>query len=471
MKTRHYVLFAILALFCLLLIGASMWMRPYDLDKERAAASSAGIPLSEAEFPQPAPPPDEDAMPVYEGLGNLLKAKPVDFKRFEASSPNTAPPEVKTADLRVLITSRQDVARIVHDAASRPHAYVKIDWTPDQLFPQFGSMREAVKWIRLESELLVKEGKYTEAVKNEALALQIANHASEEPILIAHLVSIACEAIAMQGYADILHEAGLKPGVADAVLREIAAYKTNRDLTRCLEGEMMFGVKTLHSINSLSDMRALASNDSGDSTWKPSAYRPNSLTRSIFLDPSEAVYIHWMGKFVAASKGPMLQRNAAMAKVQREFDGAPRRRPTYVFTAMMMPVFGKVGERDVTAAARREVVSSAAAAMAFRTRTGRYPDALANSVTPAPLNPYTQKAMGYRRDAGGFVVWSVPDVTGLDNKAAAQLRKNLTFQYPAPPEPKAPVRRSRPRRGVIAGPPPMPVRSQMGGGPPMPNGR
>jgi hypothetical protein len=355
MKTRRVVLYAFAVLLCLGVVGLARWLRPYDLDAERAAARSAGIPLSDAEFPQPAPPPEEDALPVYDQLTALLKATPLDFR---AAEPNTrestnAVPRVKTAELRALIAGRPDVTSLVRQAAAKPHAYLKIMWTPDQLFPQMATMREAAKWIRWESELLARDGKYKDAVKNEGLAFRVANQASEQPTVISHLVSHAIEAIAMQGFKDILHEAGDKPEVAEAVQREIAAYKSNRDLTRCLEGEMMMGVTILHGINSLHDLRGLLYQSSGDESWNPSIYTPHSITRSLFLNPSEAVYIHWMGRYVAASRGPILQRNAAMAKVQRDFNAAPKMEPTYAFTTMMMPVFGRVGERDVQALARR----------------------------------------------------------------------------------------------------------------------
>lgn len=432
MKGRYYLVLAVLAVFVLGVVGIGRWLRPYNLDEERAAARAAGIPLTAAEFPQPAPPPSEDAMPVYNRLTALLNVRPLNFRPVELSGASNGepPPTVKTANLRAFLTSRTDLASLVHDAAAKPHAYFKLDWSMAQLFPHFMRMRESAKWLRWESELLVRDGKYDEAVKNEGLILRIANHASEEPTTIAHLVSLAVEAIAMRGFKDILHEAGDKPGVAAAVQRDIVAYRSNRNLSRALKGETLMGVTMIRGLG-----RAGQPEQNGGSGAEASQ---DPLKSGWFVQPSEAVHLHWMRRLVAASAAPVERRQIETDKVQREFITAMGKgrkfhvtSPSFELTAMLEPVYTKIGERDLQADAKRRVTITAAGILAYRQRSGRFPTTLDDAVKPVPVNPYTGKPLSYRGEGTGFVVSATPDLSGLDAKAAEKLKSNLEFRYPA----------------------------------------
>lgn len=459
MKGRYYLVLAMLALLVLGVVAVGRWLRPYDLDTERAAARAAGIPLTPAEYPQPAPPPNQDAMPIYNRLTVLLKAKPLSFGRVELSGTRygALPPTVKTSNLRAFIDGRPDVARLMHAAAAKPHAYFRLDWSPAQLYPHLARMREAAKWIRWESELLIREGRYREAVQNEAASFRFANHAAEEPTIIAHLVSLAIEAIAMQGFKDILHEAGDKPGVAAAVQSEIAAYKSNRDLGRALKGETLMGMTMIRNRGEAGQPERAGGSAQGASA--------NPLLSKWFLEPSEAVHIHWMRRLVEASQAPVERRQGEMSAVQQEFEYAMGKgsrfhltSPSFSLTALLEPLYPKSVGRDMQSNAKRDVLLAAASVLAYRQRWGKYPAALSDAAPAGLARPKQLNPVAYAPSNSGFSLMKPTRINGLDAQGADRLDADTSFTYPAPVMPRSAARM------------PMPLRTSPGG-PPMPSGR
>ena len=87
-------------------------------------------------------------------------------------------------------------------AARRPEGAFQRDWSlgPALLFPEFGTMREAVRLLCAESLLLAQEGRYRESIANQSLGLQISEHAGSETCLVSFLAGVSCRAITLAGF-------------------------------------------------------------------------------------------------------------------------------------------------------------------------------------------------------------------------------------------------------------------------------
>ena len=431
MKLWKIVLLSLLAILAVAGIGFLRWMRPYNLETERTAARAAGIPLTEADLKPVIPPSNENAAADYEALMALEKRRPLNTHAFDAALNNTTlalMDDRQAAALKTLLASRPDVARLVHAAAAKPHANFPHEWTVAVEFPQFAHMREAAKWLRWESILLARQGRYDEAIRNQALGFRTARHAAEEPNIIGLLVSIASESLTLSGFEDILTMAGPNAAVADAVRREIAAYDPGRDLQICLRHETLYGLTAVRQMTSGGEVRPPTT--PAPAPWKTSDRKGSAVARWLYMDPSEAVYLHWMTRIVRAAGTPLSGRQAAVAAVQAEMDRSAGNRPTYLLASIVTPVYSKAAERETHSAARRTLVSAMASVLSYRAQNGRYPDTLSAAVNPVPVDPYTGKPLGYRREGEGVAVFAEPDVTGEDAKSAAKLRQWSTVRYP-----------------------------------------
>lgn len=441
------VLIAVLGgLILICMLAANRWLHPYNLASELAAAKAAGIPLTPAEFPQYAPPPEQNAARDYAEMDELLQRRPLDSSAV--ATKGTWRP--RTEALESLITGRPDFARIVHAAAARPHAFYKHGFGNQETWPQFEQMQQCANWIRLESLLLARKGRYREAVKHQALGYRFASHAGEEPVLDGQFTSIRCEAVTLLGFADILREAGPNAVVAQAVSREIAAYKPNMNLTRCLKGEMLFG---LTSYNDMADLWPLVCitgmggrlDAEFETQWHVNAPLPP--------DAGKDIYVHWMTRCVLASQLPERQRVAAMERVLSEFERKDAFRvenslPTEVkaicdelninYTAGLSKVVGiptGLMELCVIAATcetsvRAETVAVATVArlVAYRAKKGRYPNTLGSAGIPVPVDPIGGKPFTYQRTAAGFVMKPIRKPHQWTDEVFSGCQ--LAFRYP-----------------------------------------
>lgn len=424
MSKRRIILLAVLAVLALLVFMVSRWIWPYDLDAERAAARAAGAPLSAADFPQTPIPDARNSVIEYTALYDLLKQSPLD--------PNTAVyqqdvvPRAQTEALRRELGSRPDIAALVHRAASKPELFRRHTWSPDEKFPYYAVMRSAAKWIRAESLVMARDGHYTEAVRHQAAGFAIARQAGLDPPLFACLVSASIERITLEGLEDILHQAGPKADVADAVHSAVNAYRPTYDLTRSLRAEMMMG------LTAIAEGRESAAESYAQKHGGPPRITP--FADKYWMRPNEAVYIHWMTGKIVASRRPEPERLAALKRNDEDMNKVLWRgrvnNPAADLAAVLLPVSSIADARALQAASRREVVASAAAVLAYKARHGSYPATLDLAVSPTPVDPMTVRPLVYRVTGHGFKLAAQPDTSGLDPAKARSLIESLRFAYP-----------------------------------------
>jgi hypothetical protein len=432
---RRLILLTVIVILVAVVLFAGRWLRTYDLKAERAAARAAGIPLSESENPLPAISAADDAVPLYDKLTALREVEPPETKRPRPASEHRggSPRVESTEELRALITAKHEILRVIHTAAAKPHARIDVAPENNQLIPRLTSMRQAAIMIRWESELMAREGRYVEAVRNEAISLRIANQCLEQQVLLTQLTSFAIEAIAMSGFRDLLEEAGERPGVAEAVRDEVTSYRSNRDFSRFIAGETLDGLGTVRRIDHVRKVPAPQAHP----LWIPHALGLHAATRGYFADASEAVWLHWMTRYMAASRRPISERNDAIAQVDREFQeatAATRERrmaaPAFHFAMVRVRMFREVAGSASGAATKRAVIATAASVLAYRARHGKYPATLEQAGAPQPVDYQTNRPLEYKFNGNAFEIAAHPDTSGLEPERARSLTESLRFQYP-----------------------------------------
>jgi hypothetical protein len=426
MKVRYIiaaVVFAILAIGGLFL---KHWLVPFDLAEERAKARAAGLPLSAAEFPRAIPPAGQNAATEYNALVALLKRKPANDKVFGHGSATI--PVAQTAALKAYLLSRPDIAHLVHSAVAKPDADFPHKWTSDELLPYLARMRDADIWLRRESIVLAREGRFDEAVANQALGFRVAQHAGEDPLTVPYLVSIACEAITLAGMADIMREAGPDAKLDENIRKTILAYKPNRDFARCWKGETVFGMTTM--LGTISEAEAEARKDAEKRAAARGRVLPKRKVPRLFIwSANEACYLHWMTLGLNAAEQPEPGRVRAVENAMDAFDRSMHS-PAQLWAMILMPVTANAVRRDVLSAAQRAVLASAASVLAYRARTGRSPRKLEEAETPASADPWSGKPLGYRLDGKGFVVYSAGESQKFTALPGQPTKSQVYFRYP-----------------------------------------
>jgi hypothetical protein len=422
-----------LAMACAVL--ADHWLRPYDLAKERTAARAAGIPLSSVELQRPEPAPGQDAVPEWLALADLLTRKPLDEKILDAvdgAASLRAPMMLPgSEEAQRLLAARPDVSALIQRIASRSAAYFPHTWRVGEEYPYALSMRRAGGILRLESLELARAGRYDEAVRRQALGFRIADHAAMDPIVVSYLVGANLECVTLQGLQAILQMAGPDARIAGAVRRAIEAHPSRLDLAAVMRADSLFALTELRKIRSFDDYYAVI-----DGASIPLVYmdpppppvspgppsRPNALVRRYLAEPGEAAYLHAWIPVVRAALMPEHERVAAARKLQGARAENMARAPGAGLANIFEFVFAKSFTRGLEAAACRRVTLASARVMEHCARSGRCPERLESVMSPVPSDPFAGKPLSYRRERGGFVVYSVGD-------AVAERQQPIAFHY------------------------------------------
>ena len=92
-----------------------------------------------------------------------------------------------------------------------------------------------------------------------------------------------------------------------------------------------------------------------------------------------------------------------------------------------------MGENDLRLKTRETVTLAAASLLAEKAKTGTYPD----QPPPGFTDPFTDKPLLYRREGGGFVVYSAGPTGHFDGGKQGQkvAGTESLFRYPAVPVP------------------------------------
>ena len=422
---------------------------PADLARAREAAVKEGIPLTPDALQKPLPPEGENAAPLYQKLFQLLRDKPLHLPAYAQPlvSDHTYTPE-QLAVVQKIYDSRQDVWDLVHQAADKPQCVFVRDWKQGAgiLFPEYQKIREAARLLNTESYLLAAQGKYSDAVKNQARGFRVAEHAASDPVLISYLVGVACDAITLRGMQNVLILAGPNADVDAQVARAVTGGRPRLSLRYALGGEIasfqdvtFLQLRAQTQRGGVPALVSLASADFGLSKVPPVSgpTTPVDVTFALdWLDASQALTLSHMRVLVAASDLPPLPQSRVFTQEAQAQVAQPKTALT-VLSDELLPAYDRIDQQETRRQANESVTLASADVLGAWTKDGTFPSALPRAMT----DPFTGRPLGYRREGDdGFVVYSAgPDGTfGGGKPGDARNDRQIKFRYPAAATPIPP---------------------------------
>jgi hypothetical protein len=339
----------------------------------------------------------------------------------------------------------------VHQATDRPQCAFRRDWSqgPAMKFPEFATLRSAARLLRVESILLALDGRYAEAVENQARGFRIAAHIAPDGTLIACLVAVACEAITLAGLEDILYLAGPKAEVAERVRSVIATDRPGYSLNRALKGEVLLQAETMrilrqHTYLVLDGLTGHPTHMDRATRKQAEAVAWSPVGRKfwrLLTDAGEADLLRRMRRMLAIIQRPYPARRSLIqawdADLESRSGGA-----VGVFAALFLPSYSQMEVKIRQIRAAELTLMIGAAVLAFRDRRGQWPDQLEEVDFSLPRDPFDNRSLTLRRDRDGFVVFSVGAEGHYDGGKPDEPRdpRQAVFRYPAPPpRPPAPA--------------------------------
>ena len=410
------------------------WSSQRGLTEIRRQMRQEGLPLTPADLKRPMPPPDRNAAPVYEQLTQALKAKPL---RGDGEVLNEVKRDVPSTldnmrQVRAALAQRQDVVTLAHQAAQKPECNFNRDYGLgyNLLFPEYAPMRGGLRVLTNESALLLYDGKTLDAIRNESLGFQMAQHTNTDSFMIGKLVGVALNAITLRFMERVLYTSGDQPGIATAVEKAIENNWKTVNMTDGIRGEVVVGEVTFAQIanGTLRDFDEKPGKDSN-----PVPHRPPTFVGKAIVDANELYWLRFLHSAIAISALPPRESHAKMDALEHEFTRFERL-PTRSIAAIMFSVYSQALTKQTQGEAQKAVVSSAAAIMAYRQKHGAFPGALAQAMTTVPVDPFDRQTLRYRQEGNGFVVYSVGPTGKFDGGMASKRPDNheIVFRFPMP---------------------------------------
>jgi hypothetical protein len=323
--------------------------------------------------------------------------------------------KVDFADQEVLALLRrhENGMALLRKAAALPGCSFDRDYhqAVDLMLPELQHLREGAALLSLDARSKARQGDRKGAVADVAALFGMARHVSE-PILIALMVSVAIDRIAVATLEDVLAQ-GVKPD--EFATLAIADVSYMRELQRDIRME--------EAALGLPIYLAVSAGAVGDSLWLREVIAPlggayalgTPLYRVFFLQDDLASYRRYMKAYADLAGRPYAEARGDWEELERRIRSD---RAGGIVSSLSLPAVQRCVTLATRADAGHRLAQLALAALAFRAKKGAFPARL-DELVPAhlgrvPLDPFDGKPLRLKRDGKDLVLYSVgPD--GIDD--------------------------------------------------------
>jgi hypothetical protein len=385
-----------------------------ELQQELGKLRAEGVPLTMPEAAPKPVPDDQNAAVLYMKVFQVSfdTPQPTDqsssktgLNRFEVPS-GYKPGDSASAFaelMRPVLTTPdcQAALRAVREASLRPSSVFPVRWDlgPDTLFPHMAQFRQAARLCAAQAMLSAKDSNLNQALDWLGVCYRMANHASQEPTLIGQLVAIAMLQITSRTTEAILSQADPTPQQAAALLRDAGGLDLARSFHQAMLGERTFGLDFFDRVRlRKSSLQELLGDESLLALQAPLSRVMPGLGRP-YWKLEELNYLSHMSRAIERSQQPW-----------RATRGEPEEAPVRLGSIMariLMPTLSRASAKRDQALAEMSLLRQALDLKLYRRAHGAYPAALAGTGLPAQEDVFAGKALHYRRQGQGFIVWSV----------------------------------------------------------------
>ncbi|MFO0902788.1 MAG: hypothetical protein U0939_07295 [Pirellulales bacterium] len=401
----------------------SMRQRIETLRVEAGAAASSLAPVS---VPEP-----QNAAVVYQETMLLTQTGSPNKELDEwttTAGENPAQLPVEDPQLLTYLKRRSEQLQRVREATQRPVCNFRRDWarlSVEMLLPETQALRGIAQDLRLSAYVAVAQGRRADALRDVVAMHRLADHASQEPILVSLLVATAIDHIAVRSLEHVLLRGAGKWTAEDLQpLDDWHAPPIRMRFQTALRMEEAFGTATFCQIlNGDTDARVLESVPSNvNFLGGPAA----PFYRLFFMSEEVRSYRNLMRQ----AQNRVLATGVTAAENERWFQAEFDASRLGLLSRLMLPALASVFKAMNRSEAMQRLATLAIALARHRQQYGAYPESLEawDSNTMVPHDPFVNAPLRMIRRDDRLVLYSVgPDA--VDNQAAGD---DLKFELPAP---------------------------------------
>ncbi|MFN3685013.1 MAG: hypothetical protein ACK41F_13920, partial [Fimbriimonadaceae bacterium] len=389
-----------------------------ELPRAQAEARRLGLPLTGADLrPNPPVPPDQNAAePIRRAIAELQKAEAKDRGWEEALSEAVRQPRPETiGEARRALEALARALRAAEEAAAMPAVDFGRNWDQEPAyainFPELAQIKNLVKALAMRGAFRAAAGEPADAsVRDFEAAFRLARHAGADPVLIAGLVQVACEATVVRSMEQAATVRPKDRALLEALRRVAAgAAEIRPDLPRHLRGEVLLGLSGARNLRRLAEDARGANADVEGTLKQVDELLPDGIPPDVAQKAYEARVLQaWIGAFrqPEALRDPLRAGRVLDEMEKRHTDPKD---PTMALNRIVFPVFSAAAD----AYARRDAYLAAfqglMGALRFRAANGRWPKDLAEADAQG-TDPFDGQPLRYKAEGDSARVYSVgPD--------------------------------------------------------------
>ncbi len=416
-----------------------------ELPQAQAEAKRLGLPLTGADLrPNPPVPPDQNAAePIRRAIADLEAAEKTERNWQGALSEAVRQPSPETfREARRTLQALGPALRSAEEAAAKPSVDFGRKWDAEpafsMLFPELGAMKRLASALAMRGAFRAAAGEPPQAVARDfEAAFRLARHAGADPVLIAGLVQVACDAAVVRSM-ELAATARSRDRALLEALRGVAARAAEErpDLSHHLRGEVYLGVSGARNLGRLAQEYQLA-NESADeyALRQVRELLPDGIPPDVAQKAYEARVLQaWSDAY----RDPQALRNPLRAKrvlEQMEKRHTDEKDPTMALNRIVFPVFSEAGDAYARGDAYLSAFQSLMRVLEFRAAQGRWPKSLAEAGAEG-TDPFDGQPLRYKAEGDSARVYSVGSNRRDDGGAegGANDRRDVVALFPRRPE-------------------------------------
>lgn len=427
---RFLVGAGVVALLAAAIVFGLVTSQQNNLSQKVAIARKAGFPFESKSLDVKPPfPGAKNAAPYYEkaiSQQRALASRIAGEKAFDGLYSGLDASAQK--DLDAYVKEMGPALDYMWQGSQADYCYFPKDWSKGAavLFPEYAYLKAVAKAQSARAYLAATSGDREQAIEDYETLRTLARHLSEQPILIAMLVSIAIDAIRARSI-EALFPLVLKDGSLSDWMREcVTAMPEAFDLTGPLKTEAYFLWWLTEQGHNLPTALGYKPDDA-------ESIELTLMSRSQFVIRSVKMSVLDIYTPAIRDYRPTQDDQAVLETLDRRSMAVRAKSGVAgkVLDLFMMTFQGLADGLD-RARFRRRSLLAALDVLDHRRKTGAWPSTLPVEF----IDPYDGKPLRYRVDGDGFRIWSVganlADDGGLTDRESKSGQGDEVLIYPRP---------------------------------------
>ena len=324
------------------------------------------------------------------------------------------------------LADNKKALELFHKAAQIEHCRYPIDYSvaDGMKIRYMNDLRESAQLLGLEAYLHIQNKQPDLVIDSINAAFGLARSLEKEPILIAQLIRIALQAIALKSLERSVNQIEFSDEQLERMSRMVQEAHNPDGMLYGFVGWRCEGVEIIsRPINQNLKWFQPGTAPSRPAIFLYSFFRLNDQFASIHLD--------FITRYIEACKLPTHERLQVAKTIDADMDKIPK----YHILAEIMNIHGGgLIKGDCRIIAMLENARAALAVERFRLANARFPESL-NDLVPkfiesVPIDPFDGKKVRYKKTYIGFVVYSVGDNLKDDGAKEKSRQNRDTWDIP-----------------------------------------